>query len=61
MFDQSRHGSCHLPMAVKASSPPSLPGFYFLCGIFETIELGMNQVVFSNMLVHENGNSRDAM
>ena len=37
----------------------SLVQFVLFCGTFEAIELGMNQEVFSNVLVHKNNNSRD--
>ena len=35
--------------------------FVLFCGIVEAVELGMNQAAFSNVLVHKNTNSRDAM
>ena len=35
--------------------------FVLFYGIFEGAELNMKQAVFSNVLVHKNRNSRDAM
>ena len=35
--------------------------FVLYCGIFEAVELDIKQAVFSNVLVHKNSNSRDAM
>ena len=35
--------------------------FALFCGIIEAVELGMEQAAFSNVLVHKNSNSRDAM
>ena len=35
--------------------------FILFSGIFEAIELDMDQTVFINMLVHKNGNSTDTV
>ena len=35
--------------------------FVLYCGIFEAVELDIKPAVFSNVVVHKNSNSRDAV